>query len=329
MKEKHSGKLKILLVFSVLFLAIVILLALIFFEGKKTYTVRFELDGGTLLGGSLEQRITQGQDAVPPQVVKDGAFLRGWSTSYKRVTKDLVIEAVWEYETTPGIIYTDSENQNFTEILGSFPHLRGEVYLGAYHDEKKVLGIRDQAFANQTEITKFYLLDGLLSIGAEAFWNCTSLTEIEIPETVLYLGFGAFRDCDALETLTLNEGLLRIEGYAFANCTALTEVVLPDGLTTLSAGAFAGCTALTEVFLPDTVTTIEADVFAGCENLVIKTTLPQEQWPEGWVDGWFGNATVEIVEPEEDEEAEDGDKDPEEDETTKEDEEDNKNNGGN
>ena len=278
MKEHHSGKLRILLVFTVLFLAIVILLALIFFEGKKTYTVRFELDGGTLLGGSLEQRITQGQDAVPPQVVKDGAFLRGWSTSYRRVTKDLVIEAVWEYETTPGIIYTDSENQNFTEIAGSFPYLRGEVYLGAYHNEKKVLGIRDQAFANQTEITKFYLLDGLLSIGNEAFWNCTSLTEIEIPETVLYLGFGAFRGCDALETLTLNEGLLRIESYAFADCGALTEV-----------------------FLPESVTTIDANAFAGCTNLVIKTTIPQEEWPEGWADGWFGDATVEFVEIVEDE----------------------------
>ena len=258
MKEHHSGKLKILIVFSILFLAIVILLALIFFEGKKTYTVRFELDGGTLLGGSLEQRITQGQDAVPPKVVKDGAFLHGWSTSYKRITKDVVIEAVWEYETTPGIIYTDSEHQNFTEILGSYPNLRGEIYLGAYHDEKKVLGIRDQAFANQTEITKFYLLDGLLAIGAEAFWGCTSLTE---------------------------------------------------------------------VFLPDTLTTIEANVFAGCENLVIKTTLPQEQWPEGWVEGWFGNATVEIVEPDEDEEDKNGDKDPNEEEN-KEDKE-NKNNRGN
>ena len=278
MKEHHSGKLRILLVFAVLFLAIVILLALIFFEGKKTYTVRFELDGGTLLGGSLEQRITQGQDAVPPQVVKDGAFLRGWSTSYRRVTKDLVIEAVWEYETTPGIIYTDSENQNFTEITGSYPHLRGEVYLGAYHNEKKVLGIRDQAFANQTEITKFYLLDGLLSIGNEAFWNCTSLTEIEIPETVLSLGFGAFRGCNALESLTLNEGLLRIESYAFADCGALTEV-----------------------FLPESVTTIDANAFAGCTNLVIKTTIPQEEWPEGWADGWFGDATVEFVEIVEDE----------------------------
>lgn len=276
MKNKHSGKLKIIIVFGILFLLISVLLVLIFLDGKKTYTVRFDLDGGTLLGGSLEQRVMQGQDAIPPSVVKDGAFLRGWSASYRRITRDIVIEAVWEYETTAGIIYADDENQNFTEIVGAFPHLRGEVYLGAYYDEKKVLGIRDNVFANQTEITKVYLLDGLFSIGSEAFAGCTKLTEIEIPETVIFLGAGAFRGCDALETLTLNEGLL-----------------------TISAGAFADCTSLTEVFLPESLITIEAGVFEGCENLVIKTTLPQEQWPEGWVDGWAGEAEVIIVEKEE------------------------------
>ena len=299
MKTKHSGKLKIIIVFGILFLLISVLLVLIFLDGKKTYTVRFELDGGTLLGGSLEQRVMQGQDAIPPSVVKHGAFLRGWSASYRRITRDLVIEAVWEYETTAGIIYADSENQNFTEIVGAFPHLRGEVYLGAYHDEKKVLGIRDKVFANQTEITKVYLLDGLYSIGSEAFANCTKLTEIEIPETVIYLGAGAFRGCDALETLTLNEGLLTISTGAFEGCSSLTEVVLPEGLTTLSVGAFANCTSLTEVFLPESLVTIEEGVFKGCKDLVIKTTLPPEQWPAGWVDGWEGNAEVVIVEKEE------------------------------
>ncbi len=302
MKNTHTGKLKIIIVFGVLFLLIAVLLMLIFLDGKKTYTVRFELDGGTLLGGSLEQRVMQGQDAIPPSVVKEGAFLRGWSASYRRITRDIVIEAVWEYETTAGIIYADSENRNFTEIIGAFPHLRGEIYLGAYHDEKKVLGIRDKVFANQTEITKVYLLDGLYSIGAEAFANCTKLTEIEVPETVIYLGAGAFRGCTALETLVLNEGLLTISTGAFEGCTALTEVVLPDGMTTLSAGAFAGCTELTEVFLPESLLIIEEGAFKGCQNLVIKTTLPYEEWPVGWVDGWFGDATVEVVEKEEVEE---------------------------
>ena len=97
MKNKYQGRLKIIIVFGILFLLVAVLLMLIFLEGKKSYTVEFDLDGGTLLGGSLEQRVIQGQDAIPPSVVKDGAFLRGWSTSYRRITKDVVIKAVWEY----------------------------------------------------------------------------------------------------------------------------------------------------------------------------------------------------------------------------------------
>lgn len=283
MKNKYKGRWKIIIAFSVLFLIISVLLVLIFMEGKKSYTVRFELDGGTLLSGSLEQHVMQGQDAIPPSVVKDGAFLRGWSASYRRITKDMVIEAEWEYETTAGIIYTDSENQNFTEIAGAHKYLRGEVYLGAYYEEKKILGILPNAFSDCFGITKVYLLNGLMTIGREAFSNCSSLEEIEIPETVVYLGKSAFVGCKSLETVTFNEGLLGIGANAFNGCVSLKEVVLPESLLT-----------------------IEADAFKGCHGLVIKTTIPREEWPEGWEDGWEGDAVVEIVEkpvePEEDEE---------------------------
>ena len=285
MKTKYRGRFKILLVFGILFLLVSVLLTLIFLEGKKTYTVEFDLDGGTLLGGSLEQRVMQGQDAIPPSVVKDGAYLRGWSTSYRRITKDVVIKAIWEYETTAGIVYTNGENQNYVEIERAYEFLRGEVYLGAYFNEKKVLGILEGAFRNCRGITKVYLLDGLIKIERSAFENCTALAEIEIPETVTHVGKYAFKNCSSLESLTLNEGLLGI-----------------------GESAFDGCTQLTEVILPESVTTIEAGAFSGCENLIIKTTIPQEEWPVGWADGWQGNATVEFVEPEEEEEI-----DPEED----------------
>ena len=79
---------------------------------------------------------------------------------------------------------------------------------------------------------------------------------------------------------------------------------MPEGLTTLSSGTFAGCTSLTEVILPESLLTIEEGVFKGCENLVIKTTLPYEEWPAGWVEGWHGNATVEVIEKTEEEEEE-------------------------
>ena len=283
MKNKNAGKLKIIIVFGALFLLISVLLTLICLDGKKTYTVQFELNGGTLLGGSLEQRVMQGQDAIPPSVVKDGAYLRGWSSSYRRITKDVVIEAVWEYETTSGIIYSDSENQNYVEIERAYEFLRGEVYLGAYFNEKKVLGILPGAFANCKGVTKVYLLDGLITIGRGAFENCTSLLEIEIPETVTHVG-----------------------KYAFKNCASLEEVILQEGILGLGENAFEGCVGLTEIILPESLTTIEANAFAGCNGLVIKTTIPQEEWPEGWASGWQGDATVEVIEITEAEEDEEG-----------------------
>ncbi len=274
MKKINTGKWKILIIFGTLFLAVCILLLLIFYQGKKTYTVTFDLDEGTLISGSLEQRITQGQDAVPPTVVKDGAYLRGWSTSYKNITKNVVIKALWEYTTTAGIIYADVENQNFTEIIGSHPYLYGEVYLGAYFNDQRVLGIGDDVFANRTGITKVYLLDGLISIGDRAFAGCTALTEIEIPETVTYLGEDAFLGCESLETLELNEGLQKIGDRAFAGCSSLKGVSIPSTVTSLGTDAFRDCEALEILVLNEGALKIGAGAFANCENLV-KVIIPE------------------------------------------------------
>ena len=266
---ENRGKTKIIVTFSILFLVLISLLLLIFFAGKKSYVVRFELNGGTLISGSLEQHVVRGQDAVPPTVVKDGAYLRSWSKSHKQVTKDIVIEAVWEYNTTPGIIYSVDENQNFAEIESAYKYIQGEVYLGAYYDDKQILGIRDNAFSDCKGITDIYLLNGLLHIGKEAFSGCTSLTEIEIPKTVVRIGDGAFRDCEELKTLILKEGLQEIGAGAFENCTSLKEVVLPASLVR-----------------------IDENAFAGCEDLVIKVTFSRNADYELWADGWQGDAEV-------------------------------------
>ena len=267
--EHHKGKHKIIITFAILFMSVLLLLAIVFFAGKKTYVVRFDLNGGTLISGSVEQYITQGQDAVPPAVVKEGAYLRGWNASYRQITKDIVIRAIWEYETTTGIIYSNSQNQNFAEIIGSYEHLRGEVYLGAYYGDKKILGICERAFADRKGITRFYLLDGLLSIEKEAFSGCTALTEIEIPRTVTHLGEGAFRGCESLERIVLNEGLLEIGAGAFEGCVGLKEIVLPASLERIGAGAFK-----------------------GCDDLVITVTHAEGKTYENWAKGWKGSATA-------------------------------------
>ena len=88
-------------------------------------------------------------------------------------------------------------------------------------------------------------------------------------------------------------------------------MTIPEGVVEIGSWAFANCKTIKSITIPESVTTIGSQAFAGCTNLVIKTTIPKEEWPTGWADGWFGDATVEVVEieEEEDENAKDKDKD--------------------
>ena len=300
---------------SILFAIVSILLLLVFYAGKKTYTVKFDLNGGTLISGSLVQTVTQGQNAVPPTVVKDGAYLHSWSADTNHVTKNITAKAIWEYKTTDGIIYTTSGSQNFAEISGCYEFIKGDVYLGAYYGDKKILGIRSYAFSNRTAITGVYLLNGLMSIGDSAFLGCTGLLGIEIPETVTHLGVSAFYNCSSLETLTLHDGLWEIGDSAFeecssllsveipgtvayigdsafANCTALETLVIHDGVVEIGANAFENCSSLKELVIPASVQTIHKDAFDGCDDLIIYTSVPKEERPDGWANGWLGDAGV-------------------------------------
>lgn len=293
MGEKHKGKLKIIIAFAILFLVVTILLVLVFYAGKKSYTVKFELNGGTLISGSLEQTITRGQDATPPIVVKDGAYLLRWSSSVRQVTKDMVIEAIWEYETTPGVIYQTEENQNYAEISGSFEYLRGEIYLGAYYGDKKILGICQNAFSGREGITKIFLLDGIIYIGTEAFSDCSSLTEIEIPETVTHIGAGAFKGCTSLERVVLNTGITELGAGAFEGCTSLKEIVLPNGIINIEENTFLGCTALPEITIPKSVEKIGANAFNGCTSLTNVTfSEGLKEMERGAFDGCIGLTTI-------------------------------------
>ena len=295
-----SAKTKFIVILTVEFVAIAILLTLIFFAGKKSFDVTFDLDGGTLISGDTEQRVSQGQSAHPPVAVKEGHYLLGWQGSYKGVTSDRYIKAIWEYETSPGIEYSSSENMTYCEIMGSYPDISGEIYIGAYHNEKIVLGIKSGAFKNNKRITAVHLLDGILRIEDEVFADCKSLTEIDIPSTVLTLGDGVFRGCVSLESITLPEGLEFIGAEAFAGCESLRSITIPYTVSEIGEGAFEGCTSLEEIIfaegemivspesdehkawnplapdddepltvkIPQRIEAIGALTFAGCESLL-------------------------------------------------------------
>ncbi len=329
-------KTKLILILAIEFIAIIVVLALIFFAGKKTHTVTFDLNGGILLGGELEQRVTQGQHATPPSVAKYGHYLRGWSGSYRSVTRDVTVKAIWEYETSPGIEYSFPDHTNYCEISGSFSEIQGEVYIGAYYNDRQVLGIKAGAFKDRTGITAVHLLDGILAIEDEAFSGCENLEVIDIPSTVVRIGEKAFKDCknlkeiilpeslkviesgafsgcESLEKITFNENLQIIGNSAFEGCTALEAAELSEGIEAIGSYAFRSCASLKEIILPRSLTEMGKDVF-NTLGMTVKLYISEDEIPEGFDKEWYVdgvtveyNYVPEIGEDEENPDGEDGD----------------------
>lgn len=267
-------KIKLGIILGVEFVAITVILILIFFSGKKSYKVTFDLNGGTLISGELEQTVSQGKSATPPVVAKDGCYLHSWSASFRQITRDIVIEAVWEWETSIGFDYVSKEDSNYCEIEGCFENLYGDVYVGAYHDEKKVLGVRDNAFRNRDGITYIHMLDGILSIGDNAFSECDSLVAVELPGTLKKLGVEAFKDCTKLEKVVFPDELEVIPARTFAGCVSLKEIVIPASVKLIEEGAFDGCISLEKItFETHDVVEVDEDekteTVVGTEGLVV------------------------------------------------------------
>lgn len=262
-------KIKIGIILGVEFLAITVILALIFFAGKKTYKVTFDLNGGILISGEVEQTVTQGKSATAPVVAKDGCYLHSWSGSFKQVTHDIVVKAVWEWETNTsvGFEYTSTENTDYCEIVKSYEHLYGDVFVGVYHDEKIILGMKDEAFRDRDKVTNVYMLDGMLYIGNHAFADCDNLESVELPGTLKELGVGAFENCTSLERIVFPDELEVIPERAFAGCTALKEIVIPASVKKISPSAFLGCTALEKITF-ETEDVIEIDEETEEEKIV-------------------------------------------------------------
>ena len=260
-------KTKLILILSAEFIAITLLLVLILFAGKKTHKVTFDLNGGILIGGEVEQYVIQGQNATPPRVAKHGHYLKGWSGSYSSVTQDITVKAIWEYETSPGVEYYVPGNTNYCEISGCFKEIQGELFIGAYYSNRPVLGIRENSFKNMTGLTAIHLLDGILSIKSEAFAGCTNLEVFDMPGTVIRIGQGAFKNCESIKAILLPNTLQTIEEGAFENCKSLTELVIPDSVDTIRAGAFRGCEGLETLVISSGIEVIEEGAFAGCTSL--------------------------------------------------------------
>lgn len=78
-----------------LLITLCLLLALTGCGAPKTYEVRFELNGGTLISGELLQEVESGASAEAPSAEREGYVLGGWSGELDNVQGNMVSVAQW------------------------------------------------------------------------------------------------------------------------------------------------------------------------------------------------------------------------------------------
>lgn len=86
--------------------------------GTKSYTVEFELNGGALVSGEVQQTVEDGGAAVAPEVQRLGYVFDGWDTVFDEIHEDTTVSAQWtavyraSFDPGMGEIVSGEENQD-------------------------------------------------------------------------------------------------------------------------------------------------------------------------------------------------------------------------
>ena len=112
------------------------------------------------------------------------------------------------------------------------------------------VGIADDVFTHNSNLTSITLPESLLYIGAKAF-QYTGLTEIIIPDSVTHIWDSAFEGCKELRSFTLSHSgnLTEIGSCAFQSNAYVVSLTIPASVKKIGAYAFASCKALSEVII--------------------------------------------------------------------------------
>jgi len=134
-------------------------------------------------------------------------------------------------------------------------------------DDKPVIGIESQAFAECRGIKKIVLPETLKRINDYAFSRCTELEIIVIPDSVTRIGAYVFKECISLKSVNIPSTISAIPEGMFSGCAKLENIELHEGLSVVGDAAFQKCTSLQTIHLPSTIEKINAYAFEQCVKL--------------------------------------------------------------
>ena len=272
-----------------------------------TYTIKYELDGGSFADGvTAPESYTVDDEVELPELLPPGrssvfagwyesedfstARVAGWKagaktgnvTLYARwgtaVTADNIVETIKSMTESGALKATGTFNSSLISKINSALKRLGSGVLVSL-DLSDAEGLTELESAGNSDKDKnksFYgcenlsgivLPDSVTSIGRYAFHGCSGLTSIEIGNSVTSIGEGSFWCCSGLTSIRIPDSVTSIGEGAFWNCSSLTSVEIPDSVTSIGGAAFHGCSSLTSIEIPDSVTKIEGSVFSSCSNL--------------------------------------------------------------
>jgi len=152
---------------------------------------------------------------------------------------------------------------------------------------KNIMSIGEEAFKDNTKITKVIIPKTVTQIGKRAFYGCTNLKGVYFvndedsdyndknfvsESTLTLIDRNAFEGCTSLEVLDLrNVKVITVAREAFKDCEKLATIVKSKAIGTAHERAFLGCKALTEIDISG-LHSAGVNVFSGCEQLSSVTT---------------------------------------------------------
>ncbi len=207
-----------------------------------------------------------------------------------------------EHKPSDGLQYRVS---NGSATVSGYSGSDASVYIPTTYQGYLVVGISNNAFREQTQLTSVTIGSGVTSIGEGAFAGCSNLAEIRytgdvaswcaisglgnlmgvsstkslyidgtviagdlvIPSSLTSIADWAFSFCSGLTSVAIPASVTSIGDRAFYGCSGLTSVTIGSGVTSIGSSAFCGCTGLTSVTIPSSVTCIGSFAFSGCSGL--------------------------------------------------------------
>lgn len=223
-----------------------------------TYTITYELDGGTNAESNTESYNVETETITLLAPSREYFDFGGWYTDSefsdsskkteitKGSTGDITLHAKWTVAA-----------ENAVNAINSLPAGEHKIAVTGQMTKDNLKGVIE-AIKGNLNGAKVYLDLGGITIGFYdwikcSFADCENLTgivipAIEPPDTEYQyelLVADVFKDCKNLKTvIILNSSDYKIGYTAFKDCSSLEYVEIPASIISIKSDAFDGCTAL-------------------------------------------------------------------------------------